>query len=123
MLYIPSIQELLNGVEPRSTGYQDGNRYWNLDLEFDRDYDQEFIGRVVEDGDRYVFLAGTAEADDHIAYSSLKPGQDNMVEETLAIEMRGDRSTEELYREVCRALEPDSYSMSGTASKAQAALD
>ncbi|MFB6291790.1 MAG: hypothetical protein ABEI58_00165 [Candidatus Nanohaloarchaea archaeon] len=121
MLSITEVQDILNGVEPRSTGYQDGTRYWNLDMEFDTGYEQKFIARVLADGDDYLLVADTAEVEDHIAFSSMKPGRDNVLEEKLGIDMHGSYSKNELYREVCRALEP-SYpeSTGGTAEKAAA---
>ena len=116
MLYIQSINEILNGVESRSTGYQDDRRYWNLNMHFEESYDQKFIARVIEDGDNYVFLADTALAEDHIAFSYLKPEGDNIVEEEFGIDMNSNYSQEELYREVCEAFESlyeDSNPISG----------
>ncbi len=114
-----SIEKILDGVEMRSTGYQDDERYWNLDLNFQREYEEPVIGRVMENGSGHVLMVDSVPVGDHIDYAGLKPGKDHLVKHQL-----DDMSREkELYATVCAALEVDDDRPPNTASPAAVALD
>lgn len=74
-------------------------------MDFEENYEQQIIARVLEDGERNVLVADTVDVADHISFRSLDDDGKNIIEHEFDIDMREDYTGQQLYSEVVKAFE------------------